>query len=203
MFDNLTFDTIYHEHLSYLAVRPLARLFKEHGLEIFDVRTYPVQGLSLRVYAGFPGMHKVSPSVQEFLEDEKKRGLDTFQTYQNLAKKIIALKDDVVKHLRNLKEQGKRVVGYGAPAKGNTLLNYYGIGTDLLECLTDGLPSKIGRYAPGTHIPVVDRRVIESNPPDAYFLLAWNYKDSILEKEKDFRIRGGMFIMPIGHQREV
>lgn len=203
MFDNLTFDTIYHEHLSYLAVRPLARLFAEHGMEVFDVRTYPVQGLSLRVYAGLPGRHAVESSVARYLAEEERRGFHKFETYQELARRVANLKEEVVGLLRGLKAAGKRIGGYGAPAKGNTLLNYYNIGPDLLDYLTEEMPSKIGRHSPGMRIPVVHIEESKKNPPDAYLLLAWNYHKAIAEKEADFRARGGKFVMPIGAMREL
>jgi hypothetical protein len=201
MFENLTFDTIYHEHLSYLAIRPLARLFEEYGLEIFDVQIYPVQGNSLRVFVGKKGMHPILPLVREFLLKEKNMGLDKFESYVKLEKKISALKSEVVDLLKKIKNEGKKIAGYGAPAKGNTLLNYFNIDADTLDYVTETLPTKIGLYTPGMHIPVADINWARQNSPDFYFLLAWNYKDKILEKERDFISKGGKFIMPIGEER--
>ena len=203
MFDNLTFDTVYHEHLSYLAIRPLVKLFAKHGMEIFDVRTYPVQGLSLRVYAGFPGRHKVTPAVQSFNEDELDRGFDSFDVYNKLACQVVELKEEVTIELHNLKNSGKRLAGYGAPAKGNTLLNYYNIGPDVLEYLTESLPSKIGYYSPGMHIPVIDIQESRKRLPDVYLMLAWNYMKPILQQEAEFKKNGGIFVMPIGHTRKM
>lgn len=201
MFENLTFDTIYHEHLSYLAVRPLALLFEEYGLEIFDMQIYPVQGNSLRVFVGKKGAYPICPAVGRFLQKEKDIGLDNLDSYVNLAEKILKLKLEVSGLLEKLKAEGKKIAGYGAPAKGNTLLNYFNVGADILDYVTESLPSKIGLYTPGTHIPVVDIVGARKNPPDFYFLLAWNYKYKILEKESDFLLRGGKFIMPIGENR--
>ena len=203
MFENLTFDTVYHEHLSYLAVRPVVKLFVAHGLEVFDVKTFPVQGVSLRVYAGFPGRHTVSPSVQVLSEDEQRRGLGSFEAYGELARRIADLKEEVNARLRALKKSGKRLAGYGAPAKGNTLLNYYKIGPAVLDYLTETLPSKVGSYSPGTHIPVIHITEARKDPTDHYVLLAWNYLKTILEQELEFKKRGGTFVIPVGHTREM
>lgn len=201
MFENLTFDTIYHEHLSYLSVRPLSRLFGLFGMEIFDVKILPVQGNSLRVYVGNKDAHTVKPIVQELIEREMKLGMHTLGAHQRLAKDIRKLKQEVRKILANLKSRGRKVAAYGAPAKGNTLLNYFGIGPDIIEYATEALPSKVGLYTPGMRIPVHDIDEARRNPPDYYLLLAWNYQDTILEKESDFRNRGGKFILPVGHKR--
>ena len=201
MFEQLSFDTIYHEHLSYLAVRPLQHLFNLHGLDIFDVQLHPIQGNSLRVFVGAHGARPIAPSVQACLQREHSIGLDRIEPYIELAQKIVSLKNEVMSVLRDLKSQGHSIAGYGAPAKGNTLLNYYGIGTDILEYVTEELPSKIGLYTPGTHIPVANVSLMRANPPEYSLLLAWNYQRVILEKEKSFRDRGGQFIMPIGAER--
>lgn len=201
MFENLTFDTIYHEHLSYLAVRPLVRLLEQYGLEIFDVEVHPIQGQSIRVFAGRIGVRPVSASVSVLIKKELDLRFDCVDSYFRLANQIEKLKAEVVPFLRDLKQQGKRIVGYGAPAKGNTLLNYYGIGRDILDYATEELPSKIGLYTPGTHIPVVHISEFRNNPPDYAFFLAWNYRDAVLEKEAGFRSRGGKFIMPVGEIR--
>lgn len=198
MFENYTFDTIYHEHLSYLSVRPLMELFKQYGMEIFDVQIFPVQGNSLRVFAGNKGKHKILPSIKKLLDKEKKLKMDQFSTYFELAKKVHQMKDQTIKLLKDLKAKGKTIAGYGAPAKGNTLLSFYKIGPNILDFATEGLPSKIGLYTPGTHIPVIDIEAARKNPPDYYLMLAWNYKDAILAKEADFRKNGGKFIMPVG-----
>lgn len=198
MFENLAFDTIYHEHLSYLSITPLVELFKVYGMEIFDVKIYPVQGNSIRVFVGNIGEYTVLPSVAECLDKEKLLGLDNIKSYHSLAFKILQLKEKIRSTLLGLKKIKKRIAGYGAPAKGNTLLAYFGIGSDILEYATEGLPSKINLYTPGTHIPVVDIEVARKDPPDYYLMLAWNYKDAILLKEQQFLNGGGKFIMPIG-----
>ena len=198
MFDNLTFDTIYHEHLSYLAVRPLIPLLRRFGLEIFDVQTFPVQGNSIRVYASKRGAHPVQASVARFVAEELRAGLDKLESYRNLEKAIFALKGRVRAIVGDAKRDGKTIAAYGAPAKGNTLLSYFGIGSDVLDYATEELPSKVGLFTPGTHIPVVHIETARKHPPDYYLMLAWNTKDAILRNERNFRTAGGKFIMPVG-----
>jgi len=198
MFENYTFDTIYHEHLSYLSVRPLVKLFNKFGMEIFDVKIFPVQGNSIRCYACKVGKYQVRPSVSELIKKEKKIGLGGLEAHIKLAKDIKEMKNKTLKLLKDLKSQGKKIAAYGAPAKGNTLLNYYGIGADILDYTTEELPSKIGYFTPGTHIPVIHIDEARKNPPDYFLLLAWNYKDAILKKEEELRKCGVKFIMPVG-----
>lgn len=198
MFENYTFDTIYHEHLSYLAVAPLKQLFKKYNMEIFDVRIFPVQGNSLRVYVGQKGRHAINPSVEEYLAKEMLLQLNKLSSYTGLVTKINQMKSELNSLLKRLKGQGKKIYGYGAPAKGNTLLNYFGIGNNILDYATEELDSKIGLYTPGTHIKVIHVEEARKNPPDYYLLLAWNYKDAALSKEARFLKKGGRFIMPVG-----
>ena len=201
MFENLAFDTIYHEHLSYLALSPLIRLFPKFGMEIFHVDIFPVQGNSIRVYAGRYGRRAIRFSVFELMTKENRMKLKDTATYFALAERIKNLKEEVVNLLVQLKKQGKKIYGYGASAKGNTLLNYFSLGPEIIECVTEELPSKIGLYTPGTRIPIIDIREARKNPPDYYFLLAWNYKDAILNKEAEFLADGRKLIMPVGHTR--
>ena len=168
-------------------------------MEIFDVKTFPVQGNSLRVYVGKKGAHSVFKSVKEFLNKEKLLKLNSSKSYIKLARKITEVKENVLSLLRKIKTDGKRIAAYGAPAKGNTLLNFYGVGRDFLEYATEELRSKIGMYTPGKRIPVIDVNEARHNPPDYYLMLAWNYKEAILEKEKNFSKNGGKFIIPIGN----
>ena len=203
MFENLTFDTVYHEHLSYLALRPLQKLFEQFGMEIFDAHVFPVQGNSLRVYACKKGAYPIESGVAALVEKEINWGFDKFSSYQDLARQIEELKNDVCQTVMALKQDGKKIACYGAPAKGNTLLNYFGLGADVFSFATEELPSKIGLLTPGMHIPVVHINYARNNPPDYYFLLAWNYKDVILQKEKEFRTNGGKFIIPVGTERIV
>jgi len=201
MFEILAFDSIYHEHLSYLAVRPLQTLFEQYNMEICDVKISPVQGNSLRVYVSHKNKKEIGPSVKEFLENELNLGFGNLETYENLAKKIAERNEEIVMLLHDFKKSGKILAAYGAPARGNTLLNYFNIGTELLEFATEALPSKIGLYTPGMHIPVIDIKDARKKHPDYYLLLAWNYKDRIMKKEADFVRNGGKFIVPVGSER--
>lgn len=198
MFENLSFDTIYHEHLSYLAVRPLMRLFEQFDMEIFDVQEFPVQGSSIRVFACHQGDYPISSSVQSLIQKELTLGLQAAASYHALMKRIEGLRDTVMKKVRDLKKDGKRLAAYGAPAKGNTLLNYFKLGPDVLDYATEELPLKVGSYTPGMHIPVIHIDEARKHPPDYYVMLAWNYKEKILEKESAYLKAGGHFIVPIG-----
>lgn len=203
MFENLTYDTIYHEHLSYLAIRPMQKWLALHGLEIFDVEIHPVQGQSLRAFVGHRGAHSISPNVLRITERERELGFDRAESYHELARRIERSREKLLALLSELKEAGKHIAAYGAPAKGNTLLNYYRIGPDVLEFALEDLPSKQGLYTPGMRIPSRDRTYAEAHTPDYYLLLAWNYERVILEKEKAFRERGGKFIIPVGDEIRV
>ncbi len=202
MFENLSYDTIYHEHLSYLAVAPLKVLFGQFGLEIFEVQLHPVQGQSLRVFVGHAGAHPVGASVGEFLEKENAMKLGEIASYEGLARRVAASKDRLRGQVAALRAAGKRVAAYGAPAKGNTVLNYCKIGSESIEFALEDLPSKQGLHTPGTHIPVISRQEAESRLPDYYLLLAWNYREAIMAKETAFRECGGKFILPIGDETE-
>lgn len=198
MFENLTYDTIYHEHLSYLAVRPLNVLFGKFGLEIFDVEVHQVQGQSLRVFIGKRGKHKISDGVGHYLGVEKSLGLDKAESYFDLADRIENSRMKLVSILNDLKKQGKTISAYGAPAKGNTLLNYCQIGPALVDYALDGLPSKQGLFTPGVHIPVASVKYAQSHTPDYFLMLAWNYFNVIREREGAFAEKGGKFIIPVG-----
>lgn len=203
MFENLAFDSIYHEHLSYLSLRPLLRLFEKYGMEIFDAKVTEVQGNSIRMYAAKKDAYPLEESVVRLLAREEGLGLASWESYLNLSRRIEGLKSEMKVLLSGLKRQGKRLACYGAPARGNTLLNYLGIGRDTLEYATEELSSKIGIYTPGVRIPVISVEEARRNPPDYYLLLAWPYQKAVLEKEKEFRQKGGKFILPVGNVRIV
>jgi hypothetical protein len=192
------FDTIYHEHLFYFALRPLQRLFESCGMQIFDVKRLPVHGGTLRVYVSRAeaGMETL-PSVVDLLRLEKSERLDAFETYEDFARRVEKMKQELTTLLRELKASGARIAGYGAPAKGNTLLNYFQIGTELIDFIVDLSPYKQGMYTPGERIPVlaVDRLLEEQ--PDYVLLLAWNFAEEILEQQSEYLNRGGKFIVPI------
>lgn len=198
MFENLTFDTVYHEHLSYLAVRPLVAQAKRFGLEVFDVKVVPSQGQSIRVFTGHKGAHKVEDSVHDLVKKELDMGFDKIESYHELARKIEQCKTTVVTMFRKLKTEGKKLAACGAPAKGNTVLNYCGLDHTILDFALDEIPTKQGLYTPGTHIPVVGKEYALAHLPNYYLLLAWNYAHVIVPKEKEFLANGGKFVLPTG-----
>jgi SAM-dependent methyltransferase len=195
------FDTVYHEHLSVFSVASVSALGRFFGLEVVDVDELPIHGGSMRVYMRRRGPAK--PVVAEWLSREKAAGLFERQTYVDHAQRVERIRTELMHLLLDLKRQGKKLAGYGAPAKGSTLLNYYGIGPDLLDFLADRNALKQGRYSPGSHIPVVSPDEIAKQAPDYLLILAWNFADEIMEQQEAFRARGGTFIIPIPEPRIV
>lgn len=192
------FDTIYHEHLSYLSIRALIALFKRHNMEIFDVKKVNSHGGSLRVYVKkSKGKYPVEKTVSEYVSYEKKLGLNKEGTYLKFAKKIEKNKKELTQVLKKLKSKNQTIVGYGAPAKGNTLLNYFKIGSKILDYIVDDSEYKQGLYTPGTHIPVVPFGKIAQTKPDYVLILAWNFAQPLMNKLADFKKRGGHFIIPV------
>ncbi len=195
MLNNTEFDTIYHEHLSYFAVRPMVALFSRFGMGIIDLTRQRVHGGSIRV-AVQKSRAPQTPVVAQILNEEAERGLDSMRIYRDFAERVRMIGQELVDLLRSLRARGMRTVGYGAPAKGNTLLNFCKVGPDLLEYLVDATPAKQGRFSPGMHVPVVPDTRFQADRPDYALLLAWNYADEILRKEAAYRERGGKFITP-------
>jgi hypothetical protein len=192
------FDTIYHEHLSYFAIGPLQKLFQSRGMRICDVQRLPVHGGSIRVYVSREDTGpEALPSVEELLWVEKSEKLDLLETYEAFASRVEATKQKTRDLLFELKASGASLAGYGAPAKGNTLLNYYQIGRDWIDFIVDQSPHKQGMYTPGSHIPVVSPERLLVDEPDYVLLLAWNLKDEILDQQSEYLNRGGKFIVPI------
>lgn len=193
------FDTIYHEHFSYLSFLTVERVFAHHGLTLFDVEEIPTHGGSLRIYGKHQEEEKlaISDRVTKLKEKEIKAGLDKIETYLEFDRKTKAIKRQLLSFLIDAQEKGKTVVGYGAPAKGNTLLNYCGIRTDLLDYTVDRSPHKQGLFLPGTHIPIYDPDKIRETKPDYVLILPWNLKDEIVEQMADIRQWGGKFVVPI------
>ena len=195
MVETLGYDAIYHEHLRYYSLRPLTILFERFGMEIFDVERIPSHNGSIRVFAGFKGIHQKVPSVGELLALEEKYGLYDETIFIQFAKRVYAHKDALIALLAKGKKAGKRIVGIGAPAKGNTLLNFCGITPDIVDCLLEKSDLKIGLYAPGTHIPVVSEALLYTEQPDLALLLSWNLADELVLKLKQDGFKGE-FIIP-------
>jgi SAM-dependent methyltransferase len=192
------FDTIYHEHLSYFTIRSLAALFDRHGMRVFDVERMPVHGGSIFVSVSHgDGPWPVRPSVGEFLAGESAANLYDDAAYRTFAGNVRQLTEDLTALVRRLRGEGKRIAGYGASAKGNTILNVAGIGRADLEFCSDTTELKQGKVLPGTHVPVCSPQEAERRAPDLYLLLAWNYAEEIIRREVKFLQDGGRFIIPI------
>ena len=197
MIENLEYDTIYHQHVSYLSARPMKDYFKQVGLELFSVETLPIHGGSLRYFAGFPGKHPVEPVVQELIQKEETSGLYDLARLAQFAREVVGQKRALVALLLGFKKQGKRIVALSAPAKGNTLLNYCHLDASIIDYATERNPLKIGRFTPGTHLPIYADEKILSDTPDYALILAWNFADEIMRNMELFKKGGGQFVLPI------
>lgn len=192
------FDNTYHEHICFHAIAPLSYLLKTHAMEIIDIIHTDTHGGGIMVFATHtPSALRVSKTVGQYLENEKKLGLNKLSTYKKFAKRPPLVKKKLTKMLKDLKKKGKKITAYGASAKATTLLQYCGIGPDVIDYITDSAPSKQGKFTPGTHIPIVKPEMLRQKTPDYIIITAWNYADNIIEKEKWFKNRGGKFIIPI------
>lgn len=198
LIQKMEFDTIYHEHLSYFSLKPLIHLFHRFDLELFDIERTSVHGGSIIIFVGKKHSHnKVSKNVTDLLNLEEEMGLYKIETFQDFASKVETIREDLRSLLLELKEKKKKIIGFGAPAKGNILLNYCGIDSELINYLTDNIPYKHGLYSPGTHIQVIPEDDLEKENPDYLLLLPWNFKDEILKKLEKFRNNGGKIIVPV------
>lgn len=193
------FDTIYHEHFSYFSFFTAEKIFAAHGITLFDVEELPTHGGSLRIY----GRHTadtskpISERVIALRALEEKAGITTLDYYQAFAEQVKETKRKLLNFLIEARSQGKTVVGYGAPGKGNTLLNYCGVRTDFLDYTVDRNPYKQGKYLPGTHIPIFAPHKIAETQPDYVLILPWNFKEEIIEQVAQIRTWGGQFVVPI------
>jgi SAM-dependent methyltransferase len=204
MVGKLEFDTTYHEHLSYFAVAPLVRLFDMHGMVIVEARRTTMHGGSLLLFVKkTAGGARQGQSVDALLEMERASGLADISAMNAFAAKVHSLKDGLVGLMREIKSQGKTVAAYGAAAKGNTLLNYCGLGKETIDFIADKSPLKQGLYAPGNHVPVVPPEEIMARKPDYVLILAWNLADEIMTQLSTYRAGGGKFIIPVPEPRIV
>ena len=192
------FDTLYHEHYSYLSLTAVRTLCQRNGLEIFDVQELPTHGGSLRVFVQRQaGPHAVLPTVQALLEVEDKVGVSTPGFYSTLAPAAERIKHQLLRFLLQARAEGKRVVGYGAAAKGNTLLNYAGVRADLLAWVADANPHKQGKFLPGSRIPVVAPERLAIEQPDYVLVLPWNLLKEVSEQQALVREWGGRFVIAV------
>lgn len=199
LMNNNQFDTIYHEHFSYLSLLTVSRIFAHHKLTVFDVEELSTHGGSLRIYAKHEHNDKlpITDRLLALQKTEKEAGLEQVNTYLDFSDKVISTKQKLLTFLIDAKKAGKTIVGYGAAAKGNTLLNYCGIRTDFLDYTCDRSPHKQGKFLPGTHIPIYSPDKIAETKPDYVLILPWNLKDEITQQLAYIREWGGKFVVPI------
>ncbi|PVB62263.1 class I SAM-dependent methyltransferase [Labrenzia sp. 011] len=189
------FDTVYHEHFSYLALGTVSRIFAAAGLRVFDVEELPTHGGSLRVHGCLEdGPHAQTGAVDKLLAEERRRGMETPEFYRSFQPRAEQVKNEFLAFLLQARKDGRSVAGYGAAAKGNTLLNFAGVGPDLLPFVCDGAPAKQGKFLPGSHIPVLPPEVLRDRRPDYLVILPWNIADEITKQNADLAAAGTRFV---------
>lgn len=198
LLERLEYDTIYHEHLCYFSITSLLRACEAVGLSVIRVDHMPVHGGSLRIYAGLTATHGGhNAQVLAEADQERELGLDRLDTYQKFADDVAAHRTKLTDRLHALRNSGATIAAYGAPAKGNTLLNYCGIDTALIDFTVDKNEQKVGRFTPGAHIPVLPVETIVERQPDYVMILAWNFAEEIMSQQQTYRDHGGKFLIPI------
>jgi SAM-dependent methyltransferase len=197
--ENNQFDTIYHEHYSYLSFTTVKSIFESQGLEMFDVDELPTHGGSLRIYAKHTEdvSKNISDRVGKMLRKEKAAGITDISYYSNFSEKAMKVKLDLLTFLAGQKKEGRKVAAYGAAAKGNTLLNYCGVKNDMISYVVDASPHKQNKFLPASHIPVVNEAKLKSDKPDIVLVLPWNLKDEITTQLEYIKEWGGKFVIPI------
>ena len=197
--NNNQFDTIYHEHFSYLSLYTVKQIFEAQDLELFDVEEIPTHGGSLRIYAKHKG-DETNPALQNvelLLQKETNAGIDSLDYYRNFQQKALKVKFELIEFLIREKKGGKKIAGYGAAAKGNTLLNYCGIKNDIIDFVVDANPNKQDKFLPASHIPVVNEDHLKKEKPDFIIIFPWNIKDEIFNQLNYVKEWGGKFVIPI------
>ena len=194
--ENNAFDQIYHEHLLYYTLETLSVLLKRHDLEIFDAYLAPIHGGQMIAFVGHPGEHEKTDRLVDLLTSEEKSGCNTIDEYHEFAKRIEQMKRDNLDYLSKAKMEGKTIFGMGAPVKGNTMLNYFGVGTETIDCLLEKNELRKGLYSPGMHIPILIEKEVEEKP-DIYYVLAWNFKKEILKNNQNLIDQGIEFYFPV------
>jgi SAM-dependent methyltransferase len=194
--ENSAFDQIYHEHLLYYNLKTIEVLLNRHGLAMFDARLAPIHGGSMIGFVAHKGKREATERLEKMRQDEDIEGSNLLSTYATFADRINVMKTDNLKYLDSARKHGKHIFGMGAPAKGNTLLNYFGIGTEYLDCLVEKNELRRGLFSPGMHIPIVIEKEL-LKPPDIYYVLAWNFKNEILANNQPLLERGVEFYFPV------
>ena len=195
--ENNQFDTIYHEHFSYLSFSTVKKIFESQGFEMFDVEQLPTHGGSLRIYAKHKGnnKHQVTPNVESLLKQEREKGMLTQEYYRSFRERALAIKIACLDFLTKQARDQKKIAAYGAAAKGNTLLNYCGIKNDLISYVVDANPNKQNKYLPGSHIPVVNEEHLKKDKPDFVIIFPWNIKEEITKQLSYIKDWGGQFVI--------
>lgn len=197
LMQNMVFDFIYHEHLSYFSVKPLDAFFRRYGMELIDAKRIPTKGGSLRYTVQLvDGPRNMSPSIAKLIDFESNLGLDRIETYQTFTKRINKVKNELLTLLSDLKAQGKTIIGYGASATSTTLIYHFGL-RDMLSFIADDNPQRHNLFSPGHHIPVLSPQVIYEQKPDYILILAWRYYEPIVKKHPAYLEQGGHFIVPL------
>ncbi len=192
------FDTIYHEHFSYLSFYTVQKIFINQGLKLYDVEKYPTHGGSIRIFATHQDNSiETSPNVENMLKEEESFGLFDIEIYKGFQEKTDKVKNDLLDFLVQAKKENKTVVGYGAAAKGNTLLNYAGVKNDLIDFVVDKSPYKQGKYLPASHIPILDEEVLRHSKPAYVLILPWNLKDEVVDQLSYIKQWGGRFVVAV------
>ena len=197
LIDGLQYDTIYHEHLSYISAKPLNTLFDKYGMELIDIEEVTIHGGSLRYFVSRKGAYPVSNNVEKFVNLEIEKGVYEEESLNHFADLVWKNREELTWMLKSIKKEGKTIAGVSAPAKGMTLLNYCRIGPELLDFITEKSDLKIGKYTPGVHIPLMSDSELLKQMPDYALILAWNFADEIIENLDEYRKAGGKFIIPI------
>ena len=196
LIENLEYDTIYHEHLSYLSVKPMIKFCKKFSFEVFDTEEQTIHGGTLRYFIGRKDKRKVSQNVSNYLKIEEEQEIYSEKKLRDFARSVKDHRRALLQLLHELKTNGKKIVAISAPAKGNTLLNYCKIDSEILDYVTERNPLKVGKFTPGMHIPVYSDEKLEDQP-DYALILAWNFADEIIQNNSKYREKGGKFIIPI------